>query len=95
MKSLLDKEVEYAIENGLYYKSKNPKVASEKQNEVDFVLHWLMPVSGKKGFIVSFKQELKGKVMDSLEGVRSQSMITGVAAAPPAQAVHVAFDFKK
>ena len=95
MKSLLDKEVDYAMENGLYHKGKNVKMASDKQHEVDFLLHWLMPVSGKKGFIVSFKQELKGKVMDSLEGVRSQSMIPGVGAAPPAQVVHVAFDFKK
>ena len=71
MQYLLKREVEYTQENGL------KKVATE-QNEVDFVLHWLMPLSGKKGFTVSFKQELKAKQPENMEKVRLQSMVGGI-----------------
>ena len=90
MEQLLQKEVDFT---NLNFGSK--KVATE-QNEVDFVLHWEMPLSGKKGFFVSFKQELKANFIEkNMDSVRMQSMVGGVSAAPPAQLVHVAFDFKK
>ena len=51
MKSLLEKEI-------LFNKEKAVKSSGNQDNEIDFVLHWIMPKSGKRGFIVSFRQDL-------------------------------------
>ena len=49
--AFLEKEMEFALSKGL------ARVADEKR-EVDFILHWVLPLSGRRGFMSTSSQDL-------------------------------------
>jgi hypothetical protein len=51
MASLLEKEIAYLA-------SKSSKGKSNQDTQVDFLLHWNMPNSERKGYLSTLRQEL-------------------------------------
>lgn len=51
LSAFLAKEMEFALSKGL------ARTTDEKQ-EVDFILHWVLPLSGRRGFMATTSQDL-------------------------------------
>ena len=51
MSSLLEKEIEHQ-------KSKGLLTSADENTQVDFILHWRMPLSSRWGCLSTFKQDL-------------------------------------